>query len=313
MIITVTANPAIDTTYELATLSRGETHRIVEVHERAGGKGVNVARVLHQHGETVVATGLADGTFADHLDIPGLTSTFVNALPNVRRTVVIQESDHTTTGFWEPGVAPQLPDLATELLVKEVRRLLEDAHGLVVSGSLPPGVDPGLPARLGRLALDRSLPVVIDVDDVAIRVAAESGGAVLMPNLEELSRLIGRQVDEADAVTEARALATRTQAPVVVTLGAAGMVVAAEQCWRATPPAVVRGNATGAGDAAAAATIRGLARGDDWPAILQEAVASSAAAVASPLAGDIDLQLYRAWRSRVRVRLVDPSTPRSPQ
>lgn len=63
MIITVTCNPAIDVTYQLGLLVPGEVHRIQQVHTRVGGKGVDVARVLHQLGEAVVATGFADHDF----------------------------------------------------------------------------------------------------------------------------------------------------------------------------------------------------------------------------------------------------------
>ena len=62
--------------------------------------------------------------------------------------------------------------------------------------------------------------------------------------------------------------------------------------WRARPPHRLDGNPTGAGDACVAALARGLLRGTHWPEILRDAVALSAAAVASPVAGLTDLELY---------------------
>ena len=61
MILTVTCNPAVDVTYQVDRLAVGEVHRVATVHERPGGKGVNVARVLHALGHDVVVTGLAGG------------------------------------------------------------------------------------------------------------------------------------------------------------------------------------------------------------------------------------------------------------
>ncbi|MCQ0010821.1 PfkB family carbohydrate kinase [Actinomadura madurae] len=59
MILTVTLNAAIDDTYEVPGARFGEVNRVETVHRRPGGKGVNVARVLHGLGREVVAAGLA--------------------------------------------------------------------------------------------------------------------------------------------------------------------------------------------------------------------------------------------------------------
>ena len=114
-----------------------------------------------------------------------------------------------------------------------------------------------------------------------------------------------------DVVAAARAVSRRSGAPVVVTLGPHGMVVAGEDgCWHAAPPDVVQGNPTGAGDSAVAAVVRGLVHRETWPEILAEAVAVAAAAVASPVAGELDLERYESWRSAVPVRAVESFVPR---
>ena len=64
MILTVTCNPAVDVTYDVDRLVPGAVHRVSRVRQRLGGKGVNVARVLHQLGEPVHALGLGDAGFA---------------------------------------------------------------------------------------------------------------------------------------------------------------------------------------------------------------------------------------------------------
>ncbi|MGH3875794.1 MAG: 1-phosphofructokinase family hexose kinase, partial [Actinophytocola sp.] len=67
----------------------------------------------------------------------------------------------------------------------------------------------------------------------------------------------------------------------------------------------LRGNPTGAGDACVAALAAGLAGGTPWPVLLADAVALSAAAVACPLAGDVDLDTYRRLAPRVSVEEID--------
>lgn len=61
----------------------------------------------------------------------------------------------------------------------------------------------------------------------------------------------------------------------------------------ARPPRHINGNPTGAGDACVAALARGLLLDTAWPELLRDAVALSAAAVAAPVAGSVDLDLYR--------------------
>jgi fructose-1-phosphate kinase PfkB-like protein len=62
VIVTVTLNAACDMTYHIeGELTIGETNRVQRVAAHAGGKGINVARVLHSLGEEVIATGLLGG------------------------------------------------------------------------------------------------------------------------------------------------------------------------------------------------------------------------------------------------------------
>ena len=65
VIVTVTPNPAVDVTYGLDALRPGQVHRVRTVTTRAGGKGVNVARVLVRLGSRCAAVGLGSGPDAD--------------------------------------------------------------------------------------------------------------------------------------------------------------------------------------------------------------------------------------------------------
>jgi tagatose 6-phosphate kinase len=296
VIITVTCNPAVDTTYEVDRLVTGDVHRVRAVHERPGGKGVNVARVLHGLGEPVCAVGLAAPGFAEQVEALGVEARFVDALPAVRRTLVVQ--DHrSTTSLWEPGAVAR-PG-AAEDLVALVASLLPGASGLVVSGSLPSRVDQALPVRLAGLATQTGIPVVLDLDDAPLAAALGCGGAVLTPNRDELARLVGGE--PADLPVAALELAARNRAPVVVTLGEDGLLATdGIDCWRAVTRSVC-GNATGAGDAAAAGVVRGLVRGDPWPDLVGQAAVLGAAAVLSPVAGELDPAVIEILAASVRV------------
>ncbi|MCW2945906.1 MAG: 1-phosphofructokinase, partial [Actinoallomurus sp.] len=232
MIVTVTPNLALDVTYELAELRPGHAHRVRAVHARAGGKGVNVARVLKSLGHDVLVLGLAGGATGDavraDLDASGLRHDLVPCAGETRRTVTVVAGGEATL-LNEPGPVVS-PD---EWAALEAR--VPDADILVVSGSLPPGVDADAIARLAA----RDLPVIVDTSGEPLRRAAPYAWAV-KPNAEELAALTGTD----DPVTGARMLRADT---VVVSLGAEGLLaVTGGGVHRAVPPKVVAGNPTGA-------------------------------------------------------------------
>lgn len=298
MILTVTMNPAYDMTYRVERFERGREHRVLSVEQRIGGKGINVSRVLNQLGKYSRATGFADHMFAATAELE-LPVDFVHALPWIRRTVVISESgDGTATSLWEPGARLSEPYAIDQLKVR-VAGMLTDSEGMVVSGSLPVGVADGVPAELARTALAAGVPTICDVEGRALRLAAEVPGIVLLPNRGGLERLTGAPADSPQEVVAAvRPLIERGVRAVVATRGAAGIVaVTASGAWHGVSPEPMAGNPTGARDAAAAAVIAALAATPepDWAALVVDAVATSAAAVVIPVAGEID----RALRERL--------------
>lgn len=302
LIISVTPNPAWDLTYEVAALRPGEVHRVGRVHRRLGGKGVNVARVLSQLGEPVTAVLLGTPALAA-ADVPfGLH--VVPGLDQVRQTLVVHGADGVTTSLWEPG-APAAPD-AGERVTERVTELLGGGGALVVSGSLPPGLDPGLPAALAAGAISRGLPAVVDADGEALATAARVPGVVVKPNADELERLAGHRpagVAETVAVAAGLLAGPGGAAAILATLGGAGIVaVTPGGAWHGRLATPLDGNPTGAGDAAVAAAASNLARpGWTWPALVKDAVALSAAAVLSPVAGEVDTASYAKLRARVEI------------
>ncbi|WP_082392887.1 hexose kinase [Nocardia arizonensis] len=303
MILTVTMNPAYDMTYRVEGFERGRAHRVRSVEQRIGGKGINVTRVLNQLGKYARATGFSDHAFAAAAELE-LPVDFVHALPWVRRTVVISESeDGTATALWEPGARISNPHAAEQLSVR-VSGLLPGINGLVISGPLPGGIDPGLPAQIARTAVEAGVATICDVDGEALRLAADVPGVVLMPNAEGVERLTGRTPRTADAVVEAAyPLIERGVRAVIATGCIEGMVaVTATGGWSAVPPPTITGNPTGADDSAAAAVIAALSERSepDWGAILADAVATAAAAKVIPVAGEID----RCTRTRIAPHIV---------
>jgi tagatose 6-phosphate kinase len=284
VILVVCLNPALDITHEVAAVDWAGINRPAAVHDRPGGKGLNVARTLHALGADVLVTGMAGGItgtgVAAALSECGVRTAFTPVCGPTRRTFTVVDERGNVAAFYEPGPVVGAAEFAGFL--DDYREALAGADAVVLSGSLPLGLPDSTYATLTEVAGGR--PVILDAHGEALRLGVTAGPAIVKPNLAELTALSLRPPTVAAA---ARELLDSGAQAVVVTLGHDGLLaVTDEGCWRARPPAAVAGNATGAGDAVAAALAHGLVLGRPWDERLRHAVALGAATAAAPVAGE---------------------------
>ncbi len=304
MILTVTLNAALDVTYSLDHAKLGGVNRVTAVSSRAGGKGINVARTLAALGEAGIISGFAGGAagraIREDAAATGLLDRLTPIAGESRRTLTIAERDRVTL-LNEPG--PQVSDQEWKRFVEEFGLLARDCRAVVLSGSLPPGVPEDAYAVLARMAKRASVPSLLDADGEALRAGLRGRPEVVKPNADELASLTGRPCRTvSELVAAAGDLRSAGAEAVVVTRGPGGLLAATDEgTWVGAAPQHMSGNATGAGDAVAAALALGLADGRPWPDRLTDALAIGAAAVAGALAGDVDLDVYRRLRACVRL------------
>ncbi|MFB7189476.1 1-phosphofructokinase family hexose kinase [Streptomyces sp. NPDC056178] len=319
MILTVTLNTALDLTYGVPELVPHASHRVSDMSERPGGKGLNVARVLSALGHDTVVTGFAGGTtgavLRELLAAPAprdtdpaaatgtapavapITDALVAVAGNTRRTIaVVDRTTGDTTQLNEPGPLVSADEWAA--LLGRYEELLTGADAVALCGSLPPGIHVGAYAELVRLARAADVPVLLDTSGEPLRRGIAARPDLIKPNADELAQLTGSR-EPLRATRDAR---RRGAHGVVASLGPDGMLaVTPDGVWQASPPAKVRGNPTGAGDSAVAGLLSGLVEGLGWPDRLRRAVALSTATVLSPTAGDFDRAVYEELLPRVGV------------
>ncbi|MER5368050.1 1-phosphofructokinase family hexose kinase [Streptomyces sp. NPDC002722] len=332
MILTVTLNTALDLTYGVPELVPHASHRVSEMSERPGGKGLNVARVLSALGHRTVVTGFAGGAAgavlrelladlspqeptdpgtgspdAPHAPEPGtapaptapapVTDALVTVAGNTRRTIaVVDRATGDTTQLNEPGPLVTADEWAA--LLGRYEELLTGADAVALCGSLPPGIHVGAYAELVRSARTAGVPVLLDTSGEPLRRGIAARPDLIKPNADELAQLTGSR-EPMRATRDAR---RRGAHGVIASLGPDGMLaVTPDGIWQAAPPARVPGNPTGAGDSAVAGLLSGLVEGLSWPDRLRRAVALSTATVLSPTAGDFDRAAYEELLPRVGI------------
>jgi 1-phosphofructokinase family hexose kinase len=299
VILTVTPNPALDLTWHADRLTPGATHRVGTGASRAGGKGLNVARVLHSQGHDVLALATAGGTtgaeFAAELEASGIPHRLLQVEAPTRRSVAVVDDARGETSILNEFGAP-LGAADSAALMAEAARLAETARAVAVCGSLPPGVGAD---ELGDLVVElvrAGTRVIVDTNGPGLLAAARAGAHALKPNREELASATGH----ADPLDGARALLALGARLVALSLGEDGLIVVGRTGApvHARLPRPLHGNATGAGDAAVAAIAVALATGADLDTdtdaaarartdLARRATAWSASAVLMPLAGEL--------------------------
>ncbi|MER5600404.1 1-phosphofructokinase family hexose kinase [Streptomyces sp. NPDC002265] len=302
MILTVTLNTALDITYRVRSLRPHTSHRVSEVLERPGGKGLNVARVLAALGHPVTATGFVGGATGQVVrerlaDTAGVRDALVPVSGPTRRTVaVVDQHSGDTTQLNEPG--PLIAPGEWAAFQDTYAELLRDADAVALCGSLPPGVPVGAYALLVRTARAAGVPVLLDTSGEPLRRGVAARPDIVKPNAAELAELTGSH-EPLKATQDAR---RRGAQSVVASLGPQGLIATTpEGRWRVAPPRRVHGNPTGAGDSAVAGLLSGLVEHLPWPARLARAAVLSAATVLTPVAGEFDRTVYEELTGQVSV------------
>lgn len=312
MILSLTPNPAVDITIEAVGIALGESHRVPRARSRAGGKGMNVARIAHAQHEAVLAVAPVGGTtgaeFTAELVSSGIPHRLIPvAAPTRRSYALVDPSTGSTTVLNEHG-ADHSPAEWTEL-ESVVRQASSLAGVLVLAGSLPLGASPEKITRFVAVARAAGVPSIVDTSGAGLLAAADAGATIVKPNAQELAAATG----DDDPLRAARGLLERGAGMVLLSLGERGMLAiggdSPGSLWRARLEEPLVGNAAGAGDAGVAAAAACLARGETDPlTVLRAAGAWSAAAVLMPLAGDI----HPSWAA-LESRLVIDSPRRLEQ
>ncbi|TLK53545.1 1-phosphofructokinase family hexose kinase [Glutamicibacter sp. V16R2B1] len=287
MILTLTPNPAIDESYQVPGITLDTSHRVPMPLWRAGGKGINVARVLEQLGYRALALFPSGGTSGEalcsELRAAHLAHHAVPVSGQTRRSMAFHDPQaNTTTLFNQSGEPLRQEDI--QALENEFIRLLPTCRAVTINGSWPPHTPADLLPRLITAARRAGVWVLADASGEALLQAARAG-AVLKPNEHEL-----REATGCSSLSQGARQLLELGAPAVfASAGADGLYhfAPSQPVTHALLPQALSGNPTGAGDSAVAALAASALQGLEIEPTLRRAVAWSAATVLMPTAGAV--------------------------
>ena len=309
MILTVTANAAIDKRYVTERFGVGSVNRVKSCAATAGGKGLNVSRVAVLAGERVTATGFLGGHsgafIEEHIRSEGVDGDFVWCEGESRTCINIwDETQETQTEFLEPGFSVTEED--QERLLRKFEELLDSCSIAAISGSVPAGADYRLYQQMLESGRAHGKRVMLDTSGSLLEYCISCRPYLIKPNMDEIQMLTGRKLSGKDEILRAaEEIRGQGVSVVVISMGADGSLVSgAEGNFEARVPRIDAVNTVGCGDSMIAGFAVGLERGLPLEECIRLASAVSAASAMRMETGYFRREDMEALLPQIRVNVL---------
>lgn len=282
MIYTITLNPAIDKTVILDSLKKGQVNRSIYSRDDAGGKGINVAKVIKNLGYDVCAMGLIGEENKEDiykkLDKNKIKYDFIEIDGETRTNIKIVEK--------EAGVFTDINQAGFEAKNEDVNKLTElveskikDGDVVVLSGSIPKGIDEDIYKYMIEKFKVKGAKIIFDADGEVLKYGLEACPYLIKPNINELKSIINC-TDEIESIKNATTELVDRGIKTVVSMGENGALYIDEQNVLLAKPIRVDVKSTvGAGDSMVAAFAIGIHENMQVEETFRLAVASSTAKI----------------------------------
>lgn len=298
MILCVTPNAALDRTLIVPGLRLGETFHPARTYVAAGGKGVNVARVLRLLGGEACCLGLLGG-YGGHLaaelaEQEGLRCAWTMTDRETRTCVILVDPDAgQATGIYEIGGAASLDDW--NRLQIDVLRECARATDVCICGRIPEGIPTEALTHLIKDLGARKCRVWVDVSGAALESALKAKPFAVKVNSREAGQILGREIqDAAGAVAAALDLQRSGTHLAALTLGASGAVLASvDGRWHAQSAPIKALSAVGSGDAFLAALVVAFDSRMALSECLRHAVAAGTSNALCAVGGQFSIEEFK--------------------
>lgn len=309
MIITVTLNPALDKTAEVEALRRGELNRLKNTVTDAGGKGINVSKMISALGGESIATGFLGGVSGSELETKlngyNISADFVRISGSTRTNLKVLDGELTELN--EPG--PVVSKAETEELVQRLLKYSGKNTIFVLSGSLPGGIDCDFYGHLIEILHEKGSTVFLDADGDAFKAAISKKPDFIKPNRFELMEYYAKKDSHCDTDSLKRLcveIMKEGAGAVALSMGSDGALFLKDGlCYHSPGIKVLAHSTVGAGDSMVGATAYGWENNMNWRDIAALAIAASAGAVTTTGTKPPSKELVDALLEKSKLVLTD--------
>ncbi len=249
MIYTVTLNPSIDFIVRLDSLALGSVNRMTSDDKFAGGKGINVSRILKRLDIENTATGFIGGFtgrfLKDGLVDEGIATKFVEVSEDTRINVKVKAGEETEIN----GAGPHISTEKLEEL-EAILASLSSEDTVVFAGSAPSSLGNQVYNTLIPIAKKAGAEVVCDFEGQTLLDSLNYQPLLVKPNNHELADIFGVELNGlADIEKYAREILAKGAKNVIISMAGDGaLLVTPEAAYFAKPIKGIVKNSVGAGD-----------------------------------------------------------------
>ncbi|QPW12824.1 1-phosphofructokinase family hexose kinase [Mammaliicoccus sciuri] len=293
MILTNTLNPSIDISYQVESLKIGAVHRPTEMIKNAGGKGINVTKVLDDLDADVTATGYLGGTngqwIQTQLEQRNIQLRFIDIEGNTRQCIAINDGEHQTE-ILEGG--PEVSETSQALYLKQLKNIAHHYKVVTISGSTPKLMNQSKTAYLIKIlnTLTNSYNIV-DIDGQSLKAILGQTTQIhaIKPNQSEFEDLVNQKgLSHQDIIKILKTNQLFKDVDVLVTLGSEGAIIKLKQSiYKATLPNINAVNPVGSGDATVAGIAYSVEHDLDTVTTIQTALACGTSNAMQAATGNI--------------------------
>jgi len=252
-IVTLMLNPSVDVMLEFESFIKTKTNRIINEISQIGGKGLNVSFVAKSFGLSVCATGFIGTDKKDELSEilkeAEISNAFVEVDGKTRTNFKLLDSKEGSITEAN-GQGFSISEEKLSELNSVLDKCLDDCEILVLTGSLPKGVDKDFYAKCIEKANKKGVKTVLDASGESLLLALKKKPYAIKPNIDELSELYGKTLTKDDEICDAiKKLTNDGIGLVTVSMGADGAIFSdGKKVIRAKAFDIDFKSAVGAGD-----------------------------------------------------------------
>ena len=311
MITTVTLNASIDKAYHMSeSIENGTVMRVASVNNTAGGKGLNVARIVQLCGSEVKATGLVggyNGSYLEHLlTNDHIPHQFGHIAGETRSCINILDPKYSSTEYLEPGCAVTEEEL--NYFMEEIfPETIKDSELVTISGSIPKGAPVDTYRRMIEKIKAAGKQVILDTSGALLEEGMKAHPTMVKPNKDEMEMLFSIKINTyQDIVQYAKKIHEMGIPYVVISLGKDGALMVCDKgVFHAVSPSLKVVNTVGCGDSMVGAFAVALEHHFEPEVALKYAVSVASANAMSPETGNFDPDMSRAILEQVTLKNID--------
>ena len=281
MIYTITLNPSIDHVVAMNDLQEGLVNKVNIENFYAGGKGINVSKILKEHGVENIALGFISGFTGEfiknNLEQCGIKNDFINVLNGYSRINMKIKTNENETEI--NGLGPSISESNIEELFSKLEKL-SSSDILVLAGSIPPTPPDNFYEEIMKRLSNKNIKIIVDARNNLLLNVLKYRPFLIKPNHHEISEIFNLEIKTTDElIFYGNKLKEMGAQNVLISLGGDGAILLTEsnEIYRSNIPKGTLKNSVGSGDSMVGGFIAGYLKTNDYKEALRLGAASGSA------------------------------------